>query len=238
MWHTINRVLEKSAKSTMPESWNIEGRKLTKERGISEASNHHFVSVGPKLASKIEQNVNDDPLKHIDNEPNTMRLAPVDDNYIPKAIKQLKNGKAPGPDKIPTMLIKDAADLICKLLPMDFNSSLRKGIFPDVWKLARVTPILKSGSKSDANNYRPISVISVFSRILERIFHEQVYEYLKANKVLTMSRSAFRKLSATITSLIDSVDYWYENIDHKQLHLAIFLHLKTISIPLTADISL
>ena len=155
-----------------------------------------------------------------------MRLTPVDDNYVPKAIKQLINCKAPGPDKIATMLIKDAPDLICKLLTMVFNSSLLNGIFPDVWKLARVTPIFKSGSKSEANNYRPISIISVFSRILERIVHDQVYEYLKVNKVLTMSQSAFEKLCSTITSLIDSTDYWYENIDHKQLNLAIFLNLK------------
>ena len=157
-----------------------------------EALNHHFVSVGRKLASKIEQNANDDPLKHIDNEPNTVRLTPVDDNYIPKAIKQLKNGNTPGPDKIPTMLMTDAADLICKPLTMVSNSSLRKGIFPDVWKLARVAPIFKSGSKSETNNHRPIFMISVFSRILERIVHDQVYEYLKANQVLTKSQAAFQ----------------------------------------------
>ena len=82
MWHTINRVLEKSSNSTMPVSLNIEGRKLTKERDILEALNHHFVSVGPKLASKTEKNANDDPLQHIANEPNMMRLTPVDDNYV------------------------------------------------------------------------------------------------------------------------------------------------------------
>ena len=133
MWHTINRVLEKSSKLTMPASLNIEGRRLTKEGDILEALNHHFISVGrvgPKLACKIEQNDNDDPLKHIDNEPNTMRLTPVDDNYVPKAIKKLRKGKAPGPDKILTMLIKDAADLTCKPLTMVFNSSLRNGYFP------------------------------------------------------------------------------------------------------------
>ena len=226
MWQTINNVLDRSSKSTMPASLDIGGKKLTKEGDIVEALNHHFVSVGPKLASKIEQNANDDPLQHINNEPTTMRLTPVDDNYVPKAIKQLKNGKAPGPDKIPIILIKDAVDLISKPLTLIFNSSLWKGIFPDVWKLARVTLIFKSGSKSEANNYRPISVISVFSRILERIVHDQVYEYLKVNKVLTMSQSAFQKLCSTITSLIDSTDYWYENIDHKQLNLAIFLDLK------------
>ena len=56
--------------------------------------------------------------------------------------------------------------------------------------------------------------------------HDEVYEYLKANKVLTMSQSAFQKLCSTITSLIDSTDYWYGNIDNKQLNLAIFLDLK------------
>ena len=234
MWQTVNRVLEGSSKSTMPASLNIEGRKLTNEGVIVEALNHHFVSIGPKLASKIEQNVNDDPLKHIDNEPNTMRLPPVDDNYVHKAIKKLKNGKAPGPDKIPTMLIKDAMDLICKPLTIVFNSSLQKGMFPDVWKLARVTPIFKTGSKSEANNYRPISVISVLSRILEKVVHDQVYEYLKINNVLTKSQSAFQKLCSTIMSLIDSTDYWYENIDNKHLNLAIFFSIsKRLSIQLT-----
>ena len=75
-------------------------------------------------------------------------------------------------------------------------------------------------------NIPTISMIFVFSRILERIVLDQVYEYLKANKFLTMSQSAFHKLCSTIIFLIDSTDYWYENIDHEQINLAIFLDLK------------
>ena len=97
-----------------------------------------------------------------------MIFVPVDDAYVLNAIRQLKNGKAPGPDKISTTLIKDAADVIWKPLTMVFNSSLKYGIFPDIWKLARVTPVFKAGSRKDANNYRPISVISVLSRMLEK----------------------------------------------------------------------
>ena len=124
------------------------------------------------------------------------------------------------------MLINDAMDLTCKPLTIVVNSSLQKGIFPDVWKLARITPIFKMGPKSEANYYRPISVISVFSRILKRVVLDQVYEYLKIDNVLTKCQSAFQKLCSTITSLIDSTDYWYENIDNKHLNLAIFLDLK------------
>ena len=109
---------------------------------------------------------------------------------------------------------------------MIFNSSLMGGVFPDIWKIARVTPIFKSGAKKDVNSYRPISVISVFSRILERIVHDQLFDFLAANKVITRNQSAFQKLYSTVTSLICSTDSWYENIDCKKLNLTIFLDLK------------
>ena len=83
-----------------------------------------------------------------------------------------------------------------------------------------------TGSKKDANNYRPISVISVLSRMLEKIVQDQPIEYLITNKVLTPNQSAFRKLYSTVTSLINSTDYWYDNMDKRQLNLAIFLDLK------------
>ena len=178
------------------------------------------------LQVKSKQWTNDDPLKYVVKQSSVMKFNLVSDIFILNSIKQLKNGKAPGPDEIPTMLIKDAAEVICEPLAMIFNSSLRHGIFSDIWKLARVTPIFKSGSRSDANNYRPISVISVFSRILERIVHDQTYDYLRSRGILTISQSAFQKLCSTVTSFIDSTEFWYENIDHRKVNLAIFLDLK------------
>jgi len=88
------------------------------------------------------------------------------------------------------------------------------------------TPIFKSGSRDDPIYFRPISVVSVFSRILQRIVHNQIYEHLKATKALTMNQSAFQNCRSTITSLIDSTHKWYDNINDKQLNLKILLHLK------------
>ena len=107
-----------------------------------------------------------------------------------------------------------------------FNSSLENGIFPDIWKLARLTLIVKSGVKKDVNNYRPISVISVFSRIMERIGHDQILNFIIESDVLTKNQSDFRKLHSAITSLIGTTDYWYKNIDSKKLNLTIFLDLR------------
>ena len=73
---------------------------------------------------------------------------------------------------------------------------------------------------------RPISVISVFSRMLGKVVHNQLTDYFITNKVLTTNQSAFRKLYTTVTSLISSTDYSYENIDKKQLNFTIFLDFK------------
>ena len=144
-----------------------------------------------------------------------MAFKTIDETYTDNVIRKLKNGKASGPDKVPTTIIKDVGDLIAKLLTMIFNSSLMNGVFPDIWKIARITPIFKSDAKKDMNNYRPISVTSVFSRILEIIVHDQLYEFLGANKVITKNQAAFQKLYSTVTSLICSTDSWYYNLDNK-----------------------
>ena len=94
------------------------------------------------------------------------------------ALNRLEKGKASGPDKVTITLVKDAAISIAYPLMMIHDASLMNGIFPDVWKLARVTPIYKSGPKTDTNNYWPISVLSVFSRMLERLTHDQLFEFL------------------------------------------------------------
>ena len=77
-----------------------------------------------------------------------------------------------------------------------------------------------------SGNYGPISVISIFSRILERIVHDQLHDFMRRNTVITKNQSAFKELYSTATSLICSTDSWYENIGHKKLNLTIFLDLK------------
>ena len=109
----------------------------------------------------------------------------VDANYIKKAVVALKNSKSSGPDKIPTKILKDAIEAICQPLAIVFNASFEERTFPDIWELARVTPIFKSGQKSNLSNYRPISVLSVFSRLLEKLAHNQLYHFFRANDLLS-----------------------------------------------------
>ena len=186
MWRAINRVLERDSESKSIPSLNVNGKVVTEDGKIAEALNMHFVSVGPKLAENITSKKSDNPLKYIkSNDSATFFLKPVTSFQVLMCLNQLKNGKACGPDKIPTTLVKDAANYISYPLTLIYNSSMKNGIFPDYWKITRVAPIYKSGKRCDSNNYRLISVLSIFSRVFERIVQDHLPEFLKINCILT-----------------------------------------------------
>ena len=122
VWKTINRVLNKDSASKSISSLNVNGKVMTEEGELAEALNQHFVSVGPKLVEKIKTTPNDNPLKRIKpNDSATLILKPLTNSQVLKSLKQLKNGKACGPDKIPTTLVKHAANFISYPLTLIYN---------------------------------------------------------------------------------------------------------------------
>ena len=107
-----------------------------------------------------------------------------------------------------------------------FNCYLTSGIFPDDWKLAKVTPIFKQGDRSDMNNYRPISVISEIAKVFERIIYNQLSSYLSENNILSQYQSGFRSFHSTVTALLEATDNWAFNIDRGYINAVVFLDLK------------
>ena len=135
-------------------------------------------------------------------------------------------GKATGLDNIPCKLLKIAADVIAPSLTCIFNQSLLTGIYPSDWKLAKVIPFFKNGSKTDLNNYRPISVIPAVAKIFEKNIYDQLCNYLNASDLLTSCQSGFRSLHQGITALLETSNNWYVNFDKGLLNGGIFIDLK------------
>ncbi len=96
------------------------------------------------------------------------RPQPVNESTVILIIKQMKNTQAYGPDGIPLRFLKDALPVIISHITCIINTSLVTGAFPSAWKHSIVIPIHKSGAQDDPNNYRPISLLSVLSQILEK----------------------------------------------------------------------
>ena len=79
-------------------------------------------------------------------------------------------------------------------------------IVPEVWKKALVTPLFKSGSRNEAGNYRPVSILPAVSKLMERVVHNQVMEYFNCNKIESEAHFGFRKGHSTTTCILSSLN--------------------------------
>ena len=121
--------------------------------------------------------------------------------------------KAAGPDNIPASMIKDTAEELAAPISFLVNKSFEAGVFPTAEKSAKVTPLYKSGERNSFNNYRPISVLNVISKVVEKLVFIQLSDYFEKNDLLTECQYGFRRGRSTqhaVTKLVDNVR---QNID-------------------------
>jgi hypothetical protein len=110
-------------------------------------------------------------------------------------------GKASGPDGIPGKLLRECALEISPALTAIFNASLLQGKVPSAWKRANVTPVFKKGDKSCVENYRPISLLSLVSKVLERCIHKKVLPFLQP--IISDCQHGFMPNRSCVTQLVD-----------------------------------
>lgn len=117
--------------------------------------------------------------------------------YIQKELKSLKRSKATGFDDLAPNLIKDSAEMISKPMAFIVNLFFKTGVMPTEWKIALIKPLHKSGEGANPDNYRPISILPVLSKIMEKAVHNQLSEYLESNNLLSEKQFGYRKKRST-----------------------------------------
>ena len=125
----------------------------------------------------------------------------IESNSVLKLLKNVEVNKAAGIDNISGRFLKDGADILAIPVTQICNLSIKLSHFPHDCKLAKLKPLYKKGSKTDPKNYRPISLLPIVSKIIEKIIHDQTMEYLTDNKILYRYQSGFRKNHSTDTCL-------------------------------------
>ena len=111
--------------------------------------------------------------------------------------------KSIGPHSIPIQFLKIVADIVAIPLCRIINLSFTQGIFPDMLKIAKVIALFKAGSTEEVNNYRPISLLPIFDKIIEKLMHRQLYTFLEVHDILFKNQFGFRKKCSTAHSLIE-----------------------------------
>ena len=137
----------------------------------------------------------------------------------------LNSNKSCGPDNIKAKILKISLPVITPLLTSLCNDCLQYGVFPKCLKIAKVVPIFKSGCNYDICNYRPISILSVFSKIIEKIVYKRTVDFLNKHSVLIPNQYGFRSNISNIHAVLDIISTCYENIESKQFSGLIFLDL-------------
>ena len=98
-----------------------------------------------------------------------------------------------GPHSIPINFLKIVADIVAIPLCRIINLSFSKGIFPELLKISKVIALFRAGSTEELNNYRPISLLPIFDKIIEKLMHKQLYTFLEENNVILKNQFGFRK---------------------------------------------
>ena len=228
IWKIINRCLPRKQQDSFMASED--------PTGLANELNDFFTSVGSIAAQKARDlslhhglNVNLDvptPL-HIstDVSPELFVLHQVTENQVERVIRSLPSNKAPGMDKISSRILKDSLPSTLTTITHIVNNSFVTNTFARAWKTAEVTPILKCGNPDVPNNYRPISLLPIVSKVTERLVHGQLMEHLIRNNKLAAHQSGNRKLHSTETALLYVTDQLLQAMDNKKVSIMVLLDM-------------
>ncbi|XP_065660360.1 uncharacterized protein LOC136084142 [Hydra vulgaris] len=225
-WNVIKEVIRKNnyTRNTLPKKITVDEKNIYDKSIIAEKINSFFINAGPNLASKIPLNSTsfESYLKNYDkvmDEPNLKLIE------LRSAFYNLKNNKNAGFDKINVNVVKSVYHIIEPLLFHIFNLSLKTGIVPEKLKIARITLIFKTGDDSIISNYRPISILPCFSKLLERIMYNRLFNYLSENNMLYSKQFGFKKKCSTEHAVIDKVNQITNAFSTNYFTLGVFIDL-------------
>ena len=224
-WKIIGTLLCKKPINDVISEISINGSLTTDRLLIANTLNDYFANIGPNLASSIipPTSTFSDYLKgsHL----NSIAIEDTTVMEVINVVNQFDSKSSTGIDDIPMTIIKSSITNIAYPLAQIVNHSLNTGCFPNILKTAKICPIFKSGNKTDAQNYRPISLLPNFSKIFEKIMFNRITSYLDKNSILSSAQYGFRKNLSTYMPLLELFDKITCATDRNEFAIGIFLDL-------------
>ena len=226
-WQMINSLLNRKTKSvTISKIHDKNGNVCTNPRDIVENFNDYFANIASKLKSQIHTRTTVSPgnfenfLKHP--VANSIYLKPVDAEEIHSIVKNLNN-KATLDTKVSALKIANTDYNFTHTLAKIITASFDQGVFPQSLKLARVVPVYKTGPKTDVTNYRPISLLTSFSKIYEKIMHNRITDFMNKNDSLHDMQYGFRSGRSCEHALLKAQSILLDTLNKKEIALLLLI---------------
>ena len=230
-WRQLNSLIDKTPKNSEPITEIIvNNNKINDNDSIAHEFNKFFVSVGANLASSIDVNRNDQAeyLRNIElsgvNKPK-FKFSPLSIPQVINCAKKIAPKLSRGPDGVPSKFARITAITIPEIIQHLINSSLSSGKIHPRLKQANILPLHKSGPKSVLTNFRPISLLNSFSKLLEKCVGVQLTAFLERNNLLFPNQFGFRSKTSTTHTMLVFLKKLEEAISNRKLASSIFLDL-------------
>ena len=154
-----------------------------------------------------------------------MTFTHVTKNELVKLFKELPNKSSHGHNDLNNILLKELSDGILDPLVTLFNRSLQEGYFPNQMKIAEVVPLYKSKERDQSSNYRPISLLIVISKLLERIVYKRTFQFITETGQLYDSQYGFRKDHSCNDAISELLGEILHNLENNKFTIAIYIDL-------------
>ena len=203
-WKVLKNIIDKKRNCrNFPGKFMDNGHEIMGLKDIATGFNNFFTNIGPNLAKKIEPpdrslNIYDSMLnKNV----NSMFLSCITEKQLINIVRSCKNKASSDCDNINMLIIKSTFSSVLQPFLYICNLSFQTGIFPDKMKIARVIPLFKSGDDFTFNNYRPVSLLPQFLKILEKLFDNRLSAFIGKHNILSDSQYCFSKQYVNIIGL-------------------------------------
>jgi exonuclease III len=227
LWSVLKEVSTGKIEKTSIEKLSVNGNVTTDKLVIANSFNTFFSTVGNDISNSV-QPIEKSPESYIPTNVNVplLNLDNTSPGQIIEIIKSLMPKQSCDIDGLSLKLIKYIAPEISIPLSHIFNLSLTSGVFPSKLKKSRIVPIFKAGDPKNCDNYRPISLLSSLSKILEKIVHIKLVNHLELNNLLYEHQYGFLRGKSTEQTLLHVTDYITKALNKGDYCIALFLDLK------------
>ena len=221
-WSILKTIINKKRSNRIQTEFKNGDCIINDKSTIAEKFNGFFTNIGPNLAAKIP-NQSGSPLNYMGNRiDESIFLKPMGIAELEEILGSLKKG-APGYDGVGKDILFISLPFISHSLLHILNLSLAQGIFPDELKIANIIPLFKAEDPMLFNNYRPVSLLSIFSKIFEKMMYKRLVEFLEKQQILYSKQFGFRKKHSTYMPIMLLVDKLVRAMEKGEFVLGIFL---------------
>ena len=228
LWQLINKISGRiNDKSTAIDCIKVNGVKSYQGTQIANSLASYFANVGREFAEKIPNPSRSvkSYLETLQNNAKNLYFYPCTVTEVCSFAAQLPAKQSSGSDNISNTLLKELIPYLCEPLCLLINKSLECGVFPDLMKLAEVVPLYKGKARDQETNYRPISLLTTMSKIMEKVVYKRVYDFLSSTGQICDTQYGFRSKHSCDHAVAQVVGTILKNLENKKTTISVMLDL-------------